>query len=408
MVMFPEAAELDPVCEGIADFIKAEVITRHERYPDLGNPAKTYDETGAYRPWVRELIREVRMASASAGYYAMNVPEELGGGGLGFLAHFLGFERIFHICGGKYWLGHSVIAHWAKGPSLVLMQSTDRVREEMIAPLVSGEKSMCFALSEPGAGSDATQIKTSARKDGEGWILNGEKIWITNGPYADYALVFAVTDPEAAAQRKGGISAFLVPTDSPGFKVDSLINMWGHVGTDEGILVFDNVRIEPHQLLGTLHKGFNLAMMGVGMGRLYNSAWGVGAGRWALEQALEHAKTRETFGKPIASYQSVLFPLAESMAELHGARLAAQNVGLMLDSGKRASKELAMVKLLAVDAGLKAVDRAMQAHGAMGFTNEMHLTEAYIYLRKVCVADGSREILMRSIGKELLAGDLEI
>lgn len=406
MAMFAEAEELEPICEGIADFIRAEVISRHDRYPDLSIPVKTYDETGAYRPWVRELIREVRMASASAGYYAMNVPEEIGGGGLGFLAHFLAFERVFHLCGSKYWLGHSMIAHWAKGPSLILMQSSQKVREEIFPLLMSGEKSMCFALSEPGAGSDATQIQTSAREQDGGWVLNGSKIWITNGPYADYAVVFAVTDQAAAAQRKGGISAFLVPTDSPGFKVESLINMWGHTGTDEGILVFDEVRLEQHQLLGELNRGFNLAMLGVGMGRLYNAAWGIGAGRWAVEQALDYAKDRKTFGQPIASYQSVLFPLAESMTELHSARLAAQNVGLLLDAGQPAQKELAMAKLLAVDAGLKAVDRAMQAHGAMGFTNEMHLTEAYIYLRKVCIADGSREILMRTIGKELLNGNV--
>jgi len=408
MAIFPEADDLKPICEGISDFIDAEVISRHEKYPDLGNPAKVYDETGAYRPWVKDLIREVRVASAQAGYYAMNVPEELGGSGLGFLAHFLGFERIFHRCGGKYWLGHSMIAHWAKGPSLILSQSSAKAREEIIPQLVSGEKSMCFALSEPGAGSDATQIKTSAKKDGDGWILNGEKIWITNGPYAEYAVVFAVTDQDAARKRQGGISAFMVPTSSPGFRVESLINMWGQVGTDEGILVFEDVRLEQHQLLGELGKGFRIAMLGVGMGRLYNAAWGVGAGRWAIEMAVEHAKQRETFGKPIASYQSVLFPLAESMTELHGAKLAAMNVAQLLDSGDRAPKELAMAKLLAVDAGLKAVDRAMQVHGAMGFTNEMHLTEAFIYLRKVCVADGSREILMRTIGKELLDGSLEI
>jgi acyl-CoA dehydrogenase len=409
MGMFTEADDLEPVCEGIADFIKAEVITRHERYPDLSNPVKTYDDRGAYRPWVKDLIREVRMASAEAGYYALSVPEEIGGGGLGYLAHFLGFERVFHVCGAKYWLGHSMIAHWAKGPSIVLLNSTAEMRERVLPALMSGEKSICFGLSEPVAGTDATKIQTNAKPaDGGGWILNGNKIWITNGPYSDYAIVFAVTDPEAAAKRRGGISAFMIPTDSPGFKVESLINMWGHTGTDEGILVFEDIRVEPWQLLGELHNGFRLAMMGVGMGRLYNCAWGVGAGRWAVEQAVEYSKTRETFGSPISSYQGVLFPLAQSVAELQSARLMAQNAGLLLDRGAPSEKELSMAKLIAVDAGLHAVDRAMQVHGAMGFTNEMHLTDAYIYLRKVCVADGSREILLRSIGKEILKGNLSI
>jgi acyl-CoA dehydrogenase len=407
--MFSEAAELEPICEGIADFIRGEVIPRHDKYPDLSVPAKTYDQTGAYYPWVKDLIREIRVASAKAGFYAMNAPEDFGGAGLGFLAHFLGFERVFHLCGSKYWLGHHTIAHWAKGPSPVLLECTQKAKEDILPALMSGEKSLCFALSEPGAGSDATQIKTNAKPSGDGgWLLNGEKIWITNGPYAQYAIVFAVTDSEAAAARNGGISAFLIPTDSPGFRVESLINMWGHTGTDEGILVFEDVKVEPHQLIGELNKGFRLAMLGVGLGRLYNAAWGVGAGRWAVEQALAHAQERKTFGKPIADYQSVLFPLAESMTDLHAARLAAQNVALMLDAGDRAQKELAMVKLMAVDAGMKAVDRAMQTFGAMGFTNEMHLTEAYIYLRKVCVADGSREILKRTIGRQLLSGDVAI
>src|SRR5690606_35245487 len=136
------------------------------------------------------------------------------------------------LCGAQHWLGQYAISHWAKGPSPVLQGLTPRMREEALAPLMSGEKSLCFALSEPGAGSDAMMIKTRAERvsgnEGDGWRLTGSKIWITNSPYAEYAVIFAVTNPDLAAKRKGGISAFMIPTASPGFKVDSLIRMWGH------------------------------------------------------------------------------------------------------------------------------------------------------------------------------------
>jgi len=401
--------EIAAIAEGVAAFIKAEVIPRHQKNAALfEDPRKIYDDKGAYVPKVLELIREVRMASAQAGYYAMSAPESIGGGGLGYLAYFVAWEQVFRLCGSHYWLGHFMVSHWAKGPSPVLEKMTPKMKEIALPKLLSGEHSTCFALSEPGAGSDAAMIKTRAEKDGDGWRLTGSKIWITNSPYAQYAVVFAVTDPELASKRKGGISTFLVPTDSPGFKIDRLINMFGHVGTDEAILQFDNVRIEPYQLVGELGKGFKTSMLGVGLGRVYNSARGVGLGRWALEQAVEYTKVRESFGKKISEYQGVMFPLAECAMQLHAAHLMALNVTQLLDKGHQATKELSMTKAYAVEVGKNAVDRAMQTHGAIGFTNEMHLAEAYIYLRKVNIADGSNEILRHVISKQLLAGDLDL
>jgi acyl-CoA dehydrogenase len=267
---------------------------------------------------------------------------------------------------------------------------------------------MCFALSEPEAGSDAAMIKTRAEPDGAGWRLSGTKIWITNSPHADYAVVFGVTDPERAAARKGGISAFLVPTTSPGFSLDRTIKMWGHPSSDEALLRFDGVRIEAWQLLGELHNGFKLALLGVGLGRMYNSARGVGYGRWALDQAVEYAKVRKTFGRTLSEYQGVMFPLAESAMELHGAHLMALNAAQLLDRGLPAVKELSMAKAFAAQAGKRAVDRAMQAHGAMGFTNELQLTEAYASMARINIADGSWEILRNTVGKQLLKGDLDL
>src|SRR5690606_34881337 len=159
------------------------------------------------------------------------------------------------------------------------------------------------------AGSDAVAIKTRAVKDGDGWRITGRKLWTTNAPTAEWCIVFAVTDPDKAARREGGISGFLVPTNAPGFTVESVIKLHGAVGGHEGALVLENVKVEPWQLAGQLHDGFKVALLGVSLGRVYNTARAVGQGRWALEKALDYAKQREAFGNKIADYQGVSFPL---------------------------------------------------------------------------------------------------
>jgi acyl-CoA dehydrogenase len=401
--------DIQSIREGIAAFIKAEVIPRHEKHSKLlGDSKHKYGDDGKFTDAVWELVTEVRMAAARAGYYAMSAPEEIGGGGYGLLAYFAAWEQIFHLCGGRHWLGHFAISHWAKGPSPALRNVTAEARERVLPDMLSGKTTMCFALSEPGAGSDATMIKTRAVADKDGWLLTGDKIWTTNGPHADYAMVFAVTDPEKAGKRQGGISTFLVPTNSKGFLRESVIKMWGSAGGDESVLRFDEVRIEPWQLVGELHKGFDTALLGVNLGRIYNAARAVGLSRWAIELAVEYTKIRKTFGKPISEYQGVTFPLAEAAMEIHAAHLMSRNVAELLDQGHAAAKELSMAKAYAVEAGARAVDTAMQTHGAIGFTNEMHLTDAYVMLRKINVADGTREIMRRQIARRLLQGDLEM
>ncbi|MFO1189074.1 MAG: acyl-CoA dehydrogenase, partial [Alphaproteobacteria bacterium] len=225
---------------------------------------------------------------------------------------------------------------------------------------------------------------------------------------ADYVIVFAVTDADAAAKRRGGISTFLVPTDAKGFAIESVIKMYGHIGGDEGILAFDNVRIEPHQLVGELHKGFGIGLLGVSLGRVYNMGRAVGLARWALEKAVAYAKVRQTFGQPISEYQGVMFPLAESAMEIHAAHVMSLNCAQLLDRGLPAVKEMSMAKAFAVEAAARAIDRAIQTHGAIGFTNELGLTEAFAAVRKVNVADGTNEIMRRTIAQRLLKGDTDL
>lgn len=402
-------ADVAAARDGILAFADQEILPRHAANQALfENPRALYTEAGRFSPELLQLIREVRTASASAGFYQMCVPEELGGGGLGHLAYYVAWEALFHHCGPQNWLMLYALAHWAFGPSKLLEQVTEEAQQRVMPGLMDGTASMCFGLSEPNAGSDASMISTRARKDGDGWRISGRKIWTTNAPVADYCVLFAITDAERAAAKRGGISAFIVPMDAPGIEVQRIIRLFGHIGGDEAELAIDDLYVEPWQIVGELNQGFAAALYGVSLGRIYNSARSVGYGRWALETALDYAATRQAFGEPIANYQGVSFPLAESASELHAAHLMGLNVSTLLDQGLPAVKELSMTKAYSVQVGYKAVDRAMQTHGAMGFTNELGLTEAWHALRIVNVADGTNEILNRTIAQRLLKGDTEL
>lgn len=408
-IAFPLPEDVADVLNGLERFVRSEVIPAFDDNLDLlDDVRRRYQPNGAFSAEVVELIRQVRMASAKAGYFTLAVPAEMGGGGLGYVAYLAAWERIYHLCGGARWLAQFAISHWAFGPSAVLERVTDRARDEILPGMMAGETMMCFGMSEPDAGSDATMIRTRAEPHGDGWRLYGRKIWTTHVPIAEWIIALAVTDPERARARRGGISAFLVPTDAAGFKVERVIGMWGEPGGSEAESVFDGVRVEPWQLVGDLHEGFEIGLLGVSLGRIYNTARSVGLSRWAIELAVAYAKERQAFGRPIADYQGVSFPLAESATEIHAAHLLGLNAATLLDHGHRAVKELSMAKAYAVQAGVRAIDRAIQTHGALGFTNELGLTEAFHTLRVINVADGTNEILNRTIFHRLAGGDLDL
>ena len=405
-IAFPLPVEVEDVLAGLEQFVKAEVISRHDRHADLLDDArKRFAPNGAYAPEVVGLIREIRMASARAGYFNLAVPESMGGGGLGLVAYFAAWERIYHLCGGTRWLAQFAISHWAFGPSAILQRMSEQARSDVLPGMMAGETMMCFGMSEPDAGSDATMIRTRAEPDGDGWRLSGRKIWTTHVPIADWMIVLAITDAERAQARRGGISAFLMPTTAPGFTVERIIGMWGEPGGSEAESVLEEVRVEAWQLVGELHEGFQIGLQGVSLGRIYNTARSVGLGRWAIEMAVEYSQQRKAFGQTISNYQGVTFPLAQSATDLHAAHLLGLNAATLLDNGHRAIKELSMAKTFAVQAAARAVDRSMQTHGAMGFTNELGLAEAYHVLRIINVADGTNEILNRTIFQRLAAGD---
>jgi acyl-CoA dehydrogenase len=408
-IAFDLPEDIAAVRDGVLRFVETEIVPRVESNHALfEDQRKLYDEAGRYSADVQRLIRETRMLSAKAGFFAMCAPQELGGAGFGHLAYYVAWEAINRRLGSHTILTPWVIAHWAFGPSRVLTQVTAEAAKRCLAGMMSGETSMCFGLSEPGAGSDASMLKTRAVRTDKGWRITGRKLWTTNSPTADWCIVFAITDAEKAERKAGGISAFLVPTSAPGFSVESIVKLFGDAGGNEGALVLEDVEVEPWQLVGKLDEGFRIAVYGVSLGRIYNSARAVGLGRWALERAVEYSQQREAFGKTISSYQAVSHPLADAATELHAAHLLGLNAATLLDRGERAIKELSMAKSYSVQAGFRAIDRAMQTFGGMGLTNEIGLVHIWHTLRIINIADGTNEILARTISQRLLAGDLEL
>lgn len=402
--------ETAAVLEGLRSFIAAEVQPRFAALENvLIDPHLTFGADGRYTPEVMAVRREIRLASVQAGYYHLFVPEALGGAGMGAATLYAVWEDLYHHHGMKgFPLFYDTVSHWATGPSQLFLHAAPDLRDGGFAELMSGERTMCFALSETDAGSDLWGMRTSAVRDGSGWRLNGSKQWMTNGPYADYALTFAVTDPALVAQRKGGITAFLVPASAAGYTVSGLIKLYGHHGSNEAIVAYDDVWVDDAMRLGPEGQGLSIALSGTTLGRIYNSARATGMARWAFEQAVAYALERETFGRRIYDYQAISFPLAEAATDILAAHLMGLHTAHLVDQGRPALKEAAMMKNLSIATAVRVIDQAAQTFGGIGITNESFLQQAWQELRAVLIADGSQEMLKRLIAGRLARGDLAL
>lgn len=395
------------VIEGLLSFVRSFVEPLEEENAELlADDRRVYSEAGGYSNEVTDLFRQVRTAAAEAGYYAMLAPTEVGGGGLGNLANFLAWEALHHHYGPGKLLPYHAVGHWTSGPSFLLAGLHESIQNTIMAEVMGGQASVCFGMSEPDAGSDAWAMSTRAIRDGDEWIISGTKQWISNSPYAKYAFIFAVSDEEMRRQRSGGISCYLVPMDSEGFRIDSVIKLYGHIGGNEAILSLSDVRVPATHLVGELHQGFQLALGGVSLGRIYNAGRCVGLARWALEHACEHVRTRKAFGHALTDYQGVTFQLAESAMEIYAARSMALRCATLLDAGAPGIKELSIVKAYATEMCFGVFDRCMQVLGGMGLTNEMHFVDGWHQARTVRIADGTGEIMRRNIARRVLKGDL--
>jgi alkylation response protein AidB-like acyl-CoA dehydrogenase len=400
-----DAVDLDELAEGLREFVRAEVIPRHKAFGPLTTP---FGDNGRFREDVLQAYSEVRQVSARSGFYTMLAPAEVGGGGLGFEAMYRAWSTVFDVCGAEYWLGHQLLCHWSRGPSHLHLVMDAEFRNEILPDLISGVKTSCFAMSEPDAGSDVWQMRTTAKRVDGGWVLNGTKQWSTNSPYASWGITFAVTDAEAFRQKqKNGLTGFFIDMTAPGMRIESVIAMFGHSGGDEGIISFNDMFVPDRQVIGRPGDGLKHAMSGVSMGRVYNAARSVGLAKWALRKALEYAEMRHTFGHPLIENQAISFPLATSSMELHAAYTMGIDTARRLDRGEQLRREVSMIKAFSTEMAVRAIDHAVQVHGAMGFTNELHLSEAWQQMRRTCVADGSSEIMRTQIVKSLRADGVQ-
>ena len=352
------------------------------------------DEKGAVP---RELVREM----GELGFMGIDIPERWGGAGLGMLAYVLVMEEVNRACAST---GVVLGSHVSLACQPLLRSGTDAQRERFLAPLAKGEKLGCFALSEPASGSDAAAMRTSARRDGDGWVLNGTKNFITNGAFADLTIVFAQTDPE---ERHKGIAAFVVEKGTPGFTVGKLERKLGIRGSDTAQLHFADVRVGDDHRIGEVGDGFKIALATLDGGRIGIAAQAVGIARACLEDSLAYAKERSAFGHPIAEFQAIQQKLADMATETDAARLLTWRAAAMRERGERHVAEAAIAKLFASDIAMRAARECVQIFGGYGYLRDFPAERHYRDAKITEIYEGTSEIMQLVIAEEMLGAGAE-
>ncbi len=332
---------------------------------------------------------------AALGAFGVAVPEAYGGAGLDYVALALVLEEIAAGDGGT-----STIISVNNCPvcSIAMMYANDAQKEQWLRPLASGAMLGAFALTEPHTGSDASALRTTAVRDGDSYVLNGTKQFITSGKYGDVAIVMAVTD-KAAGKR--GISAFWVPTSTPGYIVAGIEQKMGQHSSDTAQILFDNCRIPLENLIGDEGQGYKIALSGLEGGRIGIASQAVGMARAAFEAALSYAKERESFGKPIFEHQAVQFKLADMATRIEAARQLIHHAAMMKDAGLPCLKEAAMAKLFASEMAERVVSDAMQIHGGYGYVNDFPIERIYRDVRVCQIYEGTSDIQKILIARAL-------
>jgi alkylation response protein AidB-like acyl-CoA dehydrogenase len=331
------------------------------------------------------------------GLMGMLVPEEWGGAATDNVAYALALEEV---AAGDGSCSTIMSVHNSVGCMPILRFGTAEQKQRFLGPLARGEMLAAFCLTEPQAGSDASSIRTRARLDGNHWVLNGTKQFITSGNRADIAIVFAVTDPEAG---KKGISAFIVPTKTPGYRVASVERKLGQHASDTCQIVFEEMRLTPDLMLGEAGQGYRIALSNLEGGRIGIAAQSVGMARAAYEAALAYAKERQSFGKPIIEHQAVGFRLADMATQIEAARLLVLNAAEKRDAGEPCLKEAAMAKLFASEMAEKVCSDAIQIHGGYGYLEDFPVERIYRDVRVCQIYEGTSDIQRLVISRALAA-----
>lgn len=330
--------------------------------------------------------------SKSLGLWGLDAPEDVGGSDLPYVA----------MVGVGEEMGRTIVPYTLPpdSPNLRMLMATvnERQREAYLAPYVRGETVSAIGISEPGAGADPAAMTTRAVRDGDDWIINGRKIWITRAADADFTILMAVTDTQKKA--RGGISAFLVDRDAPGFNVLRRIPMIGGQYTYE--VALDDCRVEGWKLLGQEGAGFAPMQIRLGTRRIEMAAWSIGMAQRALDMMVEYAPQRTTFGAPLSERQAVQWWVADAATRIHAARLMTYDCAWKLDQGRDVRVEISMIKAYATEMAWEVVDHAMQTFGAMGMTKELPLQLMASRLRTMRIYDGPTEVHKWVVARNLL------
>ncbi|KQZ26702.1 acyl-CoA dehydrogenase [Mesorhizobium sp. Root552] len=343
-----------------------------------------------------ELIKEIQAKAIAAGLYAANMPAEVGGAGLDTLTWLL-YEKE---------LGRANYAlHWTcvARPSNILLAGTDEQKEKYLYPCIRGEKWDCLAMTEPGAGSDLRGMKASAVQDGDDWVLNGTKHFISHADLADFAICFMASGEEETPRgKRKKITAFFVDKGTKGFAVRDGYRNVSHRGYTNAILEFDDCRLPKEQVLGEVHKGFEVANSWLGATRLQVASTCLGRAERALQHSIEYAAQRQQFGQQIGKFQGVSFKLADMALELKAAELLTREAGWKYDQGTVTDEDMAMAKLKATEVLAFIADEAIQIHGGMGLMDDLPLERIWRDARVERIWEGTSEIQRHIISRALL------
>ncbi len=324
-------------------------------------------------------------------------PEELGGAGLGYVEYVLAIEELSRVDGS---VGIIVASHNSLCTNHLMLAANDEQKKRWIPKLATGEWLGAWGLTEPGSGSDAGGMRTTAVKQDGGWLLNGSKTFITNGTYAHCALVLALTDREKATH--GGISAFLVEKGTKGFRPGKKENKLGLRASDTAELIFEDCFVPDDHLIGTLGAGFKDAMRVLDGGRISIAALSLGIARGALDAAMKYAMQRRQFGKAISDFQAIQFKLATMATELDAAWLLTMRAAQMKDQGLNVTLESSMAKLYASEVACRICDEGVQIHGGYGFIKDYPAEKFYRDVKLCTIGEGTSEIQRMVIARELM------
>ena len=336
--------------------------------------------------------RRLDEVSKKLGLWGLDAPEDIGGADLPAVA----------MVGVNEELGRTITPYTLPpdSPNLRMMMATvtERQREAYLAPYVRGETISAIGISEPGAGGDPAGMITRAVRDGDDWVINGRKIWISRADHADFTILMAVTDREKGA--RGGMSAFLVDKDTPGFIIQRRIPMIGGAVTYE--ILLEDCRVEGWKLLGTEGQGFAPMQLRLSTRRIEMASWSIGMAQRALDMICEYAPQRVTFGQPLSQRQAIQWWVSDAATQIHAARLMTYDCAWKLDQGRDTRQEISMIKAFSTEMAWNVVDNAMQTFGAMGMTKELPLQLMASKLRTMRIYDGPTEIHKWVVARNLL------